>query len=301
MRSMTVRRAVRTADQQPRRRPAAIAVGVALTTFLAIGVSGADATSTTTGVAITPVSPVKTISTGASVGAGKTYSFVASGGASPVPTHATVVQLAITVKGTKAGMLTFFPTGDTSAASPTTLSWPAGGNNAGTVNVNIGVDNKVSVGNSSAATATVGVKITGYSTQVTSGSINGSGGSAGQVLTNNGNGTTSWNTPGRPLTARVRVNGPNSVSLRPGGDATAISYVAVGDYAITFPRVSVANCAVSIAGSVIGSGAVAFGAEPVAFPSPGHPDQLRIQVRAPNLNTLSYELVDSSFDLTLVC
>lgn len=42
----------------------------------------------------------------------------------------------------------------------------------------------------------VTVKITGYSTQVTAGGINGSGGTAGQALVNNGTGGVVWGEPG---------------------------------------------------------------------------------------------------------
>lgn len=299
MRSLTARRAARAADHQPRRRrPATLAVGAALTAFLATGISGADATSTTTEVAFSEVTPVRTITTGASVGANKTWSFVASAGSTTVPSNATVVRLAITVKGTKAGTLSFYPAGDPSAASPTTLSWPAGGSNAGTVNVNVGLGNKVVIANASLATATVGVKITGYSTQVTNGSINGSGGSAGQVLTNNGNGTTSWKSPPAQrtmLTARVRYS-----VLRPGSDAISASSPSVGDWVLTFPR-SVETCAVSITTSMTETGGTAH--QGTTFMRLiAAPNQVRLHAYAPDYSTQGQKLVPSpNFDVILVC
>jgi hypothetical protein len=175
-----------------RNRGPIAAIGGAAAIALAATLSGAFATSSTTGVAFTPLTPVKAVTGGTSVGANGTYLFVGSGTTSTVPTNATAVQLAVTVKGTKAGTLSFYPNGDQANASPQTLSWAAGGSNAGTVAVNIGVRNKVVVANASLAAATVGIKITGYSTQVTAAGVNGSGGTANQVLTNNGNGTTSW-------------------------------------------------------------------------------------------------------------
>jgi len=171
-----------------------VGVVIAASAFVLGGITGATATSSRTTVTMSSVTPAKSITAATSVAAGKAYSFVASGGTTTVPSNATVVQLSVTVKGTKAGMLTFAPTGDPSNASPTTLSWTAGGTNAGLVNVTVGLSNKVDVLNTSTAAATVGVKIVGYSTQITAGSINGSGGSAGQVLTNNGDGTTRWAT-----------------------------------------------------------------------------------------------------------
>jgi hypothetical protein len=54
------------------------------------------------------------------------------------------------------------------------------------------LNSKVSFKNNGTASATVTVTITGYSTQTTASNISGSGGSGGQVLTNNGAGGASW-------------------------------------------------------------------------------------------------------------
>ncbi|MFC7504682.1 hypothetical protein, partial [Nocardioides sp. GCM10030258] len=171
----------------PRRVP--LIVGALTLLLLAFGLTGATATSGTTGVAITPLTPVKVITGAASVQPGKTYVFVASGGTTTVPTNALVVELAITVKGTKAGTLSFAPLGEPGNGSPTAVAWAAGGSSAGTVRVNVGNSNKVVVTNSSLAALTLGVKITGYSTLVSAAGISGVGGGDGQVLTNQGNGT----------------------------------------------------------------------------------------------------------------
>jgi hypothetical protein len=219
---------------------------VAAAIFVTMGITGAVATSGTTNVAITPLNPTKTITSAHSITAGTTYAFVAAGGSSTVPSNARVVRLAVTVKGTKAGTLSFYPAGDPGSASPTTLSWAAGGSNAGNVNVNVGQLDKVTLTHTSAAAATVGVQITGFSTQVTSAAINGSGGTAGQVLTNNGDGTTAWKAAPGPTFLRAQItwsgaNAPNSASLAPGGNAVSLSNSSVGYWQVTFGR-SVVGC-----------------------------------------------------------
>jgi hypothetical protein len=179
-----------------RRRPAAVVIGVSVVVLLAAGLTAAQATSSTTNVAITPLSPVKTVAAAKSIPASGTFAFLAAGGTSTVPSDAHVVQLGITVKGSQAGTLSFYPLGDPGSASPTTVAWSAGGTGAGTVNVNVGMSDKVVIANNSSAAATVGIKITGYSTQITAAGISGSGGTAGQVLTNTGSGA-AWQSHGQ--------------------------------------------------------------------------------------------------------
>jgi hypothetical protein len=58
-----------------------------------------------------------------------------------------------------------------------------------------GLASKVSFKNNGTATATVTVTITGYSTQTTASNVSGSGGTAGQVLTDTGNGAAWQNLP----------------------------------------------------------------------------------------------------------
>ncbi|MFC7502151.1 hypothetical protein [Nocardioides sp. GCM10030258] len=212
--------------------------------LLAFGLTGATATSGTTGVAITPLAPVKVITGAASVQPGKTYVFVASGGTTTVPTNALVVELAITAKGTKAGTLSFAPLGEPGNGSPTAVAWAAGGSSVGTVRVNVGNSNKVVVTNSSLGVATVGVKITGYSTLVSAAGISGVGGTNGQVLTNNGDGTAAWKAlpapPAVPVVLKAAVTGSGAVVL---GSVTATKN-STGRYTVTFPR-TLAGCAVS--------------------------------------------------------
>lgn len=229
------------ASRTPGSRRLPVVAGALTLLLLAFGLTGATATSGTTGVAITPLTPVKVISTAAAVSAGKTFTFVASGGTTTVPTNALVVELAVTVKGTKAGTVSFAPAGEPGNASPTTVSWLAGGSGAGTVRVNVGNSNKVVVTNSSLAAATLGVKITGYSTLVTAAGISGVGGGDGQVLTNQGNGTVAWE--GLPAPAPV----PVVLRAHVKADAT-VSFGAVsaslnnGDYYVNFDR-NLTSCA----------------------------------------------------------
>jgi hypothetical protein len=141
------------------------------------------------------MSPAAKLVTGGTIGANKTASYVVIGGASTVPSNATTVRINVTVKGAKNGTLNFYPAGNVAGGSGQTLSWTGGSSKSGTIEENVGLGNKVTFANSSLGSATVTATITGYSTQVTAGDVNGVGGSAGQVLTNDGSGGASWQTP----------------------------------------------------------------------------------------------------------
>lgn len=270
-------------------RVAATTVALATLLLIAVGITGATADSRTTDVAITPLVPVKSVTTGSYVAAGKTYAFVASGTTSTVPSNATVVQLAITVKGTQAGTLSFAPLGDPANSSPTTVSWAAGGTGAGTVKVNVGVSNKVVITNSSAASATVGVKITGYSTQVTAAGISGAGGTDGQVLTNDGHGSVSWQTP--PTLLKAHVTGFGTVEV---GDVTA-TRLATGRYVIDFHR-PLAGCAFSAnTGAYNGGGWNSIAV--ISFIAQAHQSTATVWINRGDNGTP----VDSDFYLTGIC
>ena len=238
--------------QRRSHRVAATTVAVATALLIATGVTGATADSKTTNVAITPLTPVKTITAGVSVAAGKTYAFVGSGGSTTVPTNALVIQLAVTVKGAAGGTLSFAPQGDPSSASPTKVTWPAGGTGSGTVKVNVGTSNKVVVTNGSTGSATVGVKITGYSTQVPAGGISGSGGVNGQVLTNNGDGTVAWKSPAQvPVIFKGAVTASGSVDF---GNLSA-SRLSAGNYTVTVSR-NLLTCAITVTPGLYDAGGV---------------------------------------------
>ncbi len=258
------------ADRRWRVSPSAkIAVGVSVVALLAGGVTASMATSNTTDVAITPLTPARAVTSGASVGVGKVYSFVASGGSTTVPSNAMAVQLAITVKGKGGGTVKFGPLGDPDHASTEQVSWPAGGTGAGTVRVNVGQGNKVSVTHTSSATAVVGVKITGYSTQITAASIASAGGLPGQVLsidsankvkwaapsieasqisesggvdgsvlTQLQGGGVGWVKPAQKSTLKSAIkmtgSGAGVASLVPGSDAAAVTNSTVGSYTVYF-------------------------------------------------------------------
>lgn len=275
-----------------RHRVAVLTLSLAAAVLMAVGITGATADSRTTSVAITPLTPVKVVATGAYVGPGKTYLFVASGGATTVPTNALVVQLVITVKGTGGGTLSFAPLGDPASASPTKVGWNAGGTGAGTVKVNIGVSNKVVVTNSSPAAATVGIRINGYSTQATAAGISGSGGTAGQVLTNNGDGTVDWRTPAAPpAVMRAHVAG-GQVEF---GDATLAQRLGAGRYRVTFPR-NLGGCVVVGSPGFHGSGMTSLVSVLAATAHPASP-VVDVYVTRPDTLTPT----DSDFSLIVAC
>lgn len=277
--------------QRRSHRVAATTIALATALLVAVGVTGATADSKTTTVTITPLTPAKVVTTGAYVGPGKTYAFVASGGSTTVPTNALVVQVAVTVKGTGGGTLSLAPQGDPTSASPTKVSWNAGGSGAGTVKVNVGTANKVVVTNSSTAAATVGITINGYSTQTTAAGINGSGGTIGQVLTNNGNGTVGWATPAPvPTVFKAAVN-PNGVVTF--GNLTA-ARVATGNYQVTADR-NLKECAVTVApGFYAGNGIAA-----------AVPFSVTVSPTSPTATVRFYEAGfgnrDTSFFVTVIC
>jgi hypothetical protein len=278
----------------PRRVP--LVVGALTLLLLAFGLTGATATSGTTGVAITPLTPTKLITTAASVAAGKTYVFVASGGTSTVPTNALVVELAVTAKGTKAGTLSFAPLGEPGNGSPTTVSWAAGGAGGGPGKVNVGNANKVVVTNSSLAAVTLGVKITGYSTLVSAAGISGVGGGDGQVLTNQGNGTVAWEAVPEPepvvvpVVHKVHVKSTGVVDL---GTATA-SRLSAGLYVLT-GIADIRSCAITGSPGAISGDVILPNALVSITVAPNLP-QATVQVRLP-----SNAPVVSAFFLTLVC
>lgn len=171
-------------------------------------------------LAFVAVSPAFKVVTNGSVAALKSNSYVVLGASTSVPTDATTVRLSVSVKGTKAGTLSIYPAGNVSDAAPP-LTWAAGGTAAATVAANIGSGNKVAFANSSAASATITVTLTGYSTQTAASDISGSGGTIGQVLTNTGAGS-AWRNQGQAFVSTV--NGPSSITT---AVHTAIDHVTV--------------------------------------------------------------------------
>ncbi|WP_156392000.1 MULTISPECIES: hypothetical protein [unclassified Nocardioides] len=277
----------------PRRLP--LVVGALTLLLLAFGLTGATATSGTTGVAITPLTPVKVISTAAAVSAGKTFTFVASGGTTTVPTNALVVELAVTVKGTKAGTVSFAPLGEPGNGSPTTVSWAAGGSGAGTVRVNLGNSNKVVATNSSLAAATLGVKITGYSTLVTAAGISGTGGGDGQVLTNQGNGTVAWESLPAPapvpVVLKAHVTDAGTLSF----GAVSSSLDGPGFYRVNFGR-PLASCAVTGTPGGYNGGSWNGNAIVAVFTSSGSPVATVVVRRGDNGTA-----INTGFFLTVIC
>jgi hypothetical protein len=199
------------ADRRARRslrKRVSIVAALALAAAMVTGVAGASGPSNTL-LSFVSVSPAFKLATNANIAAGATGSYVVTGAATTVPTDATTVRLAVSVRGTKAGTLTVYPASNSTGGSGQSLSWTANGFAAGTLMENVGAANKVSFHNSSAAAATVTATITGYSTQVTASDINGAGGTSGQVLTNTGTGAT-WQTPPPVTAATIQGTGGTS-------------------------------------------------------------------------------------------
>jgi hypothetical protein len=170
-------------------------VGVALASV--IGVAGADPTTSTTDVAITPLTVGHKVLSNASIAAHQSKAVVVIGGATTVPSNATTVRLTISAKGAAGGMVGIYPTGNPGAASLVGLPYQPGNQlNTLVFQQNVGQSNEITFSNDSSGAAVVTVTLTGYSTQVTAGDIGGTEGLVGQVLTYNGAGGASWQDAG---------------------------------------------------------------------------------------------------------
>jgi hypothetical protein len=166
-----------------------------------IGVAGA-APGGSADVTFIPLFPPKKILS-ASIASHTIKSPVVIGGSTTVPSDATSVALTITIKSANGGLLSVYPAGNSGSTSEDIIPFD-GGNAVNTVHStqNVGTKNEITLANNGTATATVTVTITGYSTQLTAAGISGTGGSQGDVLTNNGAGGTSWQKAGQLYVAR---------------------------------------------------------------------------------------------------
>jgi len=191
--------------------------------------AGAAPTTSTTNVTFINLTIPHKVLSAATIAANKTSSPVVAGGTTTVPTNATTVQLTVSAKGAAGGVLNFYPTGNVSGGSGQSLSYPSGSVTASTtIQENIGQSDELTFANSSTGSAIVTATITGYSTQVTAGTINGTGGSPGQVLTNNG-ATASWGPPGG-----AAYSATGSGSLPSGYTLIASVSVPAGSYQVSY-------------------------------------------------------------------
>jgi hypothetical protein len=184
-------------------RPLAVAGAAAAIGAVAAGIAVADAGSPPAAGYVS-VSPAVKIF-GGSLATGKSVSVVAIGGSSTVPTNATAVQLSVTVSAAGSGAINIAPAGDPTAGGATSVFYS--GSTTQTVHETVGTKDQITFHNSGSGTATVTVKVTGYSTQLAASNIAPDGGSAGQVLTNTGTGA-AWRTTGSVLSmARFSISG----------------------------------------------------------------------------------------------
>ena len=186
----------RTSGRRRATQRAAVLGGIALVAGI-MGVAGASTPGHPADVTFIALSVPHKVLSNASIAKAATNSPVVIGASTTVPSDATSVQMTVAVKSTAAGTLTVFPTDHAASSTADTISFPSGNALATQVTKQSpGLAGKVSFKNNGAATANVTVTITGYSTQTTASNVSGSGGSAGQVLTNNGAGGASWQSVG---------------------------------------------------------------------------------------------------------
>ena len=211
----------------------------ALAVVAAVSVAATDAVAgpggqNTTSVSFVSLSPAKKLLTNTSIQANKTDSPVVIGASTTVPADATTVQLSISVTGTASGVLNFYPADDSSGGSGQFVEWAAHSTGTGIIQENPGQSGELTFYNVSSAAAKVTATITGYSTQVTAGDVNGSGGVAGQALINNGDGTASWGSA-LPSSPTRRSRRPTSTSFT-GLHFVQVAEVSVpvGDFDVTY-------------------------------------------------------------------
>ncbi|MGN6723930.1 MAG: hypothetical protein ACTHJM_15075 [Marmoricola sp.] len=181
------------------RRPLALVSAAILVVGMVAGVAGAN--GTTTDVTFVPLSPAKAVLNNASILAHKSTSPVVIGGTTTVPSNATAIQVVVSAKGAASGYINIYPALNPGAGIQS-FGYPSGNvATTDTINVNVGQSGELTFYNGGSGTSVVTAKITGYSTQVTAGDINGVGGTAGQVLTNDGVGGAAWQTPGQAYTS----------------------------------------------------------------------------------------------------
>ena len=195
------------------RRTVSAIAGIAVAGLLLFGVAGASTPGNPADVNFISLSVPHKILSNASIARGAANSPVVIGGSSTVPSDATSVRLIVAVKSTAAGTLFVFPADHSASTSSDTISFP-GGNQVITQQTqqNPGLSGKVTFVNGGTATASVTVTITGYSTQTTASNISGSGGTAGQVLTNYAGSGAVWTTQGQAYSSAnggVEVAGAN--------------------------------------------------------------------------------------------
>jgi hypothetical protein len=91
--------------------------------------------------------------------------------------------------------LAFYPTGNPGGGSGQALSYPSGNVLASArIEENVGQSSELTFANNGSGSVVVTATLIGYSTQATAGDINGTGGTTGQVLTDNGAGGAQWET-----------------------------------------------------------------------------------------------------------
>jgi hypothetical protein len=177
------------------------------------GLAAADSGSPPAGGYV-PVTPATKVF-GGSIGADKTVSAIAAGGATTLPTNATAVQLHLTIKSSGAGGLIVYPAGDPTAPDSQNVSY--GLSTSAVIQTTVGAKDEVAIHNAGSLAATVTATDIGYSTQLTATNIAPDAGSAGQVLTDTGTGA-AWQTPEVTINSGSGLTGGGTIPL--GGSST---------------------------------------------------------------------------------
>lgn len=151
------------------------------------------------------INPVKTVASGATVAAGKVFSVAARGGTTTVPTTARAVRLRITIKGRVTGVATVFPLGRPEQASPTTIPFTSATPGYGTVDVQVGVSDKIALSHTAPGSVYVTIQIAAYTDQVTASTISGLGGNPGDVLRTDGYNGAYWGRQAPVVTVREKM------------------------------------------------------------------------------------------------
>ena len=222
--TIKVERRTQLASNPRRRRARRIGVAVLVGTCAAAGLL-LNTSASASVVSIT----AHTVQNNTVIAAHKTLSPVMIGAATTVPTDATRVRFDLTVaKAQQAGSLAVYPAGNPGGMSNSALPFVVNTATSATFTESIGLSNKITFENQSTGSISLTVKITGYSTEVHATDITGTGGSAGQVLTNTGAGA-SWQAA---PTSRAYTHNSSTFGLTIPGEEVNSLAVPAGTYVV---------------------------------------------------------------------
>jgi hypothetical protein len=199
---------------------------------VAAGTAAATSPGSPTDVTFVPV-PGHVVFSNRFVSAHGTVSPVMIGGSTTVPSDATAVQFTVRVKGSAPGTLSIYPAGNPAGGSGDSVHWTTTKGASASIAETIGSSDEITFASNSTQAINLSVTIIGYSTQVSAGDVNSSGGNPGQVLTDTGDGA-AWQTPGTVYVDHAVATTLQTEANTAGGFTNLIDGVPAGSYVVHF-------------------------------------------------------------------